>query len=93
MALPAVLVGIASYRIAVCFISEPLQSYYHYCERKEREMDVDLLALRSEASRYFNESRGSAGSRMLRPRFVADGVPIGRFKVRRLMREAYLVSG
>ena len=55
-------------------------------------MDADRLALRSEARRYFAESRGSAGSRTLRARFAADGVPIGRFKVRRLMQEANLVS-
>lgn len=67
-------------------------SYYHYRERKDREVDADRLALRAQASRYFNESRGSAGSRTLRARFVADGVSIGRFKVRRLMREANLVS-
>lgn len=70
----------------------PRSSYYHYRERKDREVDAGRLELRSEARRYFNESRGSAGSRTLRARFVADGVSIGRFKVRRLMREANLVS-
>ena len=67
-------------------------SYYHYREQQAREVDADRLELRAQASRYFNESRGSAGSRTLRARFAADGVTIGRFKVRRLMREANPVS-
>ena len=67
-------------------------SYYHYREQQGREVDTGRLELRSKARRYFTESRGSAGSRTLRARFAADGVPIGRFKVRRLMREANLVS-
>ncbi|MFI9653072.1 IS3 family transposase [Guyparkeria sp. GHLCS8-2] len=67
-------------------------SFYHYREQKQRDVDADRLALRAQATRYFNESRGSAGSRTLRARFAADGVSLGRFKARRLMQEANLVS-
>ena len=40
----------------------------------------------------FNASRGSAGSRTLQGQMRDHGYPIGRFKVRRLMAEANLVS-
>lgn len=40
----------------------------------------------------FNASRGSAGSRTLQEQMHDIGYPIGRFKVRRLMAEANLVS-
>ena len=67
-------------------------SYYHYRQCRRRGVDAERLALRTHVTRCFNESRGSAGSRTLRSRLATDGVEIGRFKVRRLMQEANLVS-
>ena len=55
-------------------------SFYHYREQKQREVDADRLVLRAQATRYFNESRGSAGSRTLRARFGADGMSVGRLR-------------
>ena len=40
----------------------------------------------------FNQSRGSAGSRSILGMLREDGVSIGRFRVRRLMRELGLVN-
>jgi len=50
-------------------------SYYHYRERKDRTVDVDRLALRAQAARYFNESRGSAG---VPPTLLVDASGDGR---------------
>ncbi len=47
---------------------------------------------RSELRCLFNESRGSTGSRALMSMMRALGHQVGRFKVRRLMKEAGLVS-
>jgi len=50
------------------------------------------MALRSKVNQLFNQSRGSAGSRSILGMLREDGVSIGRFRVRRLMRELGLVS-
>lgn len=47
---------------------------------------------RSELRRLFTTSRGSAGSRVLMSMMWALGYQIGRFKVRNLMKEAWMVS-
>ena len=53
-------------------------------------IDVERLKLRSEVNELFNLSRGSAGGRSIQSMLEARGTSIGRFKVRRLMREAGL---
>lgn len=66
-------------------------SYYAYKARK-RKPDVKRIRLRIKIMELFNDSRGSAGSRTLKDQMNDAGFPIGRFKVRSLMREAGLKS-
>ncbi|MFH0101526.1 IS3 family transposase, partial [Pseudomonas aeruginosa] len=41
----------------------------------------------SQVNQLFSQSRGSAGSRSILGMLREEGVTIGRFRVRRLMRE------
>jgi putative transposase len=50
------------------------------------------MMLRIQVRKLFKDSRGSAGSRTLIGQLHDLGYPVGRFKVRRLMVEANLVS-
>lgn len=66
-------------------------SYYDHLHRRKR-IDVARLRLRAKATSIFNASRQSAGSRSIVTKLRGQGEIIGRFKVRRLMKEANLVS-
>ncbi len=66
-------------------------SYYDY-KKRSRKIDVERLGLRSKVKELFRASRGAAGSRTLVSMMRERGFTIGRFKVRRLMSEAALVS-
>ncbi len=66
-------------------------SYYDYRNRKKR-IDAARIRLRIKATEIFNQSRQSAGSRTIKIKMREAGEVIGRFKVRRLMKEASLVS-
>ncbi|BCR04004.1 transposase [Desulfuromonas versatilis] len=69
----------------------PRSSYYDYRDRRKK-IDVERLRLRAKATEIFNKSRQSAGSRSIMSKLRQDGEIVGRFKVRRLMKEANLVS-
>lgn len=60
--------------------------------RRRRRIDVRRIALRSRVNELFSQSRGSAGSRSILGMLREEGMTIGRFRVRRLMRELGLVS-
>ncbi|ABA90068.1 transposase of ISPca13 [Syntrophotalea carbinolica DSM 2380] len=66
-------------------------SYYDYCKRKNR-IDAERIRLRIKATEIFNKSRQSAGSRTIVIKMRQEGEVIGRFKARRLMKEANLAS-
>ena len=66
-------------------------SYYDYLQRT-KAIDSERMRLRIKATEIFNKSRQSAGSRSIMSKMREDGESIGRFKVRRLMKEANLVS-
>jgi putative transposase len=66
-------------------------SYYGYRNRKQR-INTERIRLRIKATEIFNLSRQSAGSRTIKIKLREAGEVIGRFKVRRLMKEASLVS-
>ena len=68
----------------------PRSSYYEY-RQKRSVVDAERLVLRATVSHYFGQSRSSAGSRTIKGMMVAEGIVIGRFKVRRLMSELGLV--
>ncbi|GAA3899108.1 IS3 family transposase [Halomonas cibimaris] len=66
-------------------------SYYDYRQRRQN-IDASRLALKAMVRRVFTQGRGSAGSRTVKALLNQAGITIGRFKVRRLMRELGLVS-
>lgn len=69
----------------------PTSSYYDYCKKGQR-VDLERWELKAKLKELFLESRCSAGSRTLQQRLNSAGYQVGRFKVRRLMAEACLVS-
>jgi putative transposase len=76
----------------LCSIFEvPRSTYYGYSNRKRR-IDGERIRLRIKVAEIFNISRQSAGSRTIVDRMREEGESIGRFKVRRLMKEARLES-
>ena len=66
-------------------------SYYARCH-SEHIIDKERLVLRAAVREKYRISRGSAGSRSIVSMLATDRIQIGRFKVRRLMKEAALVS-
>jgi putative transposase len=72
------------------FGTKPSSYYAHH--QSSRVIDADRLALRAAVKEKHRISRGSAGSRSIVAMLATDGIRIGRFKVRRLMKEAQLVS-
>ncbi|QZE39583.1 IS3 family transposase [Pseudomonas aeruginosa] len=77
----------------VCSAFDVARSCYYYVHRlRRRRVDARRVALRSQVNQLFSQSRGSAGSRSILGMLREEGVTIGRFRVRRLMRELGLVS-
>lgn len=69
----------------------PRSCYYAHLARRRR-VDVRRVSLRSRVNELFSQSRSSAGSRSLVAMLRDEGVEVGRFKVRRLMKEQGLIS-
>ncbi|MBI7542751.1 IS3 family transposase [Pseudomonas aeruginosa] len=76
----------------VCSAFDVARSCYYVHRLRRRRVDARRVALRSQVNQLFSQSRGSAGSRSILGMLREDGVTIGRFRVRRLMRELGLVS-
>ncbi len=76
----------------VCSAFDVARSCYHVHRLRRRRVDARRVALRSQVNQLFSQSRGSAGSRSILGMLREEGVTIGRFRVRRLMRELGLVS-
>ncbi|GAB6069444.1 hypothetical protein JCM30760_05410 [Thiomicrorhabdus hydrogeniphila] len=55
-----------------------------------KKIDVERLKLRAVVTEKFTLSRHSAGSRTIKAMLNEDGITIGRFKIRRLMKECGL---
>ena len=66
-------------------------SYYAHRLRRLTP-DVERLRLRSRVNELFTRGRSAPGSRSITLMMQDEGEQIGRFKVRRLMRELELVS-
>ena len=78
--------------LLICEVFEvPRSSFYDYKQR-QRTIDVDRLNLKAKVNQLFTASRSSLGSRTICGLMQEDGISIGRFKVRRLMKELNLVS-
>lgn len=76
----------------VCAAFDLSRSAYYEHRGRTRHIDAEQVALRSQITEIFSESRRSAGSRTMVGMLREHGVAIGRFKTRRLMRELGLVS-
>ncbi len=76
----------------VCSAFYVARSCYYVHRLRRRRVDARRVALRSQVNQLFSQSRGSAGSRSILGMLREEGVTIGRFRVRRLMRELGLVS-
>ncbi|MCT7342103.1 IS3 family transposase [Pseudomonas aeruginosa] len=75
----------------VCSAFDVARSCYYVHRLRRRRVDARRVALRSQVNQLFSQSRGSAGSRSILGMLREEGVTIGRFRVRRLMRELGLV--
>ncbi|MBX5571777.1 IS3 family transposase [Pseudomonas aeruginosa] len=76
----------------VCSAFDVARSCYYVHRLRRRRVDARRVALRSQVNQLFSQSRGSAGSHSILGMLREEGVTIGRFRVRRLMRELGLVS-
>ncbi|KSG09107.2 transcriptional regulator [Pseudomonas aeruginosa] len=76
----------------VCSAFDVARSCYRVHRLRRRRVDARRVALRSQVNQLFNQRRGSAGSCSILGMLREEGVTIGRFRVRRLMRELGLVS-
>lgn len=76
----------------VCSAFDVARSCYYVHRLRRRRVDARRVALRSQVNQLFSQSRGSAGSRSILGMLREEGVTIGRFRVRRLMRELGQVS-
>lgn len=76
----------------LCSVFElPRSCYYAHMVRRRR-IDVRRVGLRSRINELFSQSRSSAGSRSIVAMLRDEGVKVGRFKVRGLMKEQGLIS-
>ena len=67
-------------------------AYYAWCQSVEIDSDVREDQILSEKiCRIFEENKCSFGSRRITKRLKKQGVAVGRFKVRRIMRELGLL--
>ena len=80
-----------AYPITVlCAVMEVSRSgFYDYLHRLNTDNPSDEYqnALRARIKAIFNESRGSYGSRRVLKKLQSEGHQLGRYKVRRLMRD------
>ena len=76
----------------VCELFDTKRSSYYARRQSARAIDVDRLVLRAAVKEKHRVSRGAAGSRSIVSMLATDGIRVGRFKVRRLMKEAKIVS-
>ncbi|MBF8659623.1 IS3 family transposase [Pseudomonas putida] len=75
-----------------CEAFEVTRSSYYAHRRRRRTPDVERLRLRSRVNELFTRGRSAPGSRSIKAMLQEEGEQIGRYKVRRLMRELALVS-
>lgn len=76
----------------VCQLFEIPKSCYYAYRQRQKVIDPQDLELKARIHQLFTQSRSAAGSRSLQGQLNTEGVEIGRFKVRRLMKELGLVS-
>ena len=76
----------------LCRLLGVCRSSYYAVKKRRHVIDVERLSQRAKLQELFEDSRRSAGSRTLVLQMNDAGFPMGRFKVRSLMRESSLIS-
>ena len=76
----------------VCDLFGITRSNYYAHRQSNAVIDTGRLRLRAAVREKHRLSRGAAGRRSIVSMLAADGIHLGRFKVRRLMKEASLSS-
>ena len=76
----------------ICEVFEvPRASFYDFKQAK-KVINKQEVALRAKVNELFKLSRSAAGSRSLVMMLGEAGFNIGRFKVRRIMKDMHLIS-
>jgi putative transposase len=75
----------------VCSAFGVARSSYYEHRRRQSRIDAKRLKQRAKVNELFTHSRSSAGSRTIMTQMQEEGYAIGRFRVRRLMRELNLI--
>lgn len=83
--------GLSSISLACLTFGVKRSSYYDY-RRAKRRINRQRLELKAHVQRAFRLSRQSLGSRGVSALLKLEGITVGRYLVRRLMKEAGLVS-
>jgi putative transposase len=76
----------------LCNVFDVPRSSYHYQLKHQDKMNPDRDALREKAVAMHTTSRGSAGARTIAGQLPQSGLNVGRYKAKRLMKEAGIVS-
>jgi len=76
----------------ICELFSVSTSSFYAQGKKRRTVDTERVEQRAKVRKIFNTSRSSAGSRTIVTKLAEEGINIGRYKVRSLMKEAGLVS-
>ena len=75
----------------VCNVFSVTRSCYYSYKQRKAVIDHERLKLKVRVNEVFRQSRSSAGSRTITEMLQAEGVTIGRYKVRKLMQESGLI--
>lgn len=67
-------------------------SYKYWCQRKAKVACLKQAEERAMVKKLFTDSRGSAGARTIASMATANGIPLSRYRARRIMKAMNLVS-
>lgn len=78
-------------RLLCCVMQVSHSAYYAWRKRPAKVISADELHLYRRMKELFADSRGSLGSRMLLKQLRKEGFNLGRYRVRRLMKQLKLI--
>jgi putative transposase len=78
--------------LLLCQLFNVSRSSYYYRVTHRNQVDMKRDKQRQKVIEFHRASRGSAGTRSVAKVLTAQGIPMGRYKARRLMQEANLQS-
>lgn len=76
----------------ICDVFEVPRSSFYDFKQSKKVINKQEIELRAKVNELFKLSRSSAGSRSLAMMLGEDDFNIGRFKVRRIMKDMHLIS-